>query len=111
MGALLDGGAVHPGRTAVDHLRWVARSNRIARSRVDEVLDVVGLASVAGRRVGGFSLGMTERLGIGVALLGDPGVLILDEPVNGLDTDGIRWVRSLLRRLAGEGRTVCCPAT
>ena len=106
VGALLDGGAVHPGRTAVDHLRWVARSNGIARSRVDEVLDVVGLASVAGRRVGGFSLGMTQRLGIGVALLGDPGVLILDEPVNGLDTDGIRWVRSLLRRLAREGRTV-----
>ena len=106
VGALLDGGAVHPGRKAVDHLRWVARSNGIGRRRVDEVLDLVGLASVAGRRVGGFSLGMTQRLGIGVALLGDPGVLILDEPVNGLDTDGIRWVRGLLRRLAGEGRTV-----
>jgi ABC-2 type transport system ATP-binding protein len=106
VGSLLDAGAVHPGRSARDHLRWLAASNGIAAARVDEVLDVVGLTSVAGRRVGGFSLGMGQRLGLAAALLGDPAVLILDEPVNGLDTEGIRWVRDLLRRLAAEGRTV-----
>lgn len=106
VGALLDARAVHPGRTAVDHLRWLARSQRLPRARVDEVLGLVGLSDVAGRRVGGFSLGMSQRLGVAGALLGDPGVLILDEPVNGLDTDGIRWIRGLMRAQAGEGRTV-----
>jgi ABC-2 type transport system ATP-binding protein len=106
VGALLDAGAVHGDRTARDHLGWLARSNRIPRSRVEEVLALVGLAGVAGRRVKGFSLGMRQRLGIASALLGDPGVLLLDEPVNGLDTEGIAWIRGLLRRLAGEGRTV-----
>jgi ABC-2 type transport system ATP-binding protein len=106
VGALLDARAVHGGRTARDHLGWLARSNRIPGRRVEEVLGLVGLAGVAGRRVKGFSLGMSQRLGIAAALLGDPGVLVLDEPVNGLDTEGIAWVRGLLRRLAGEGRTV-----
>ena len=106
VGALLDARAVHGGRTARDHLWWLARSNRIPGSRVEEVLELVGLAGVAGRRVKGFSLGMSQRLGIAAALLGDPGVLIFDEPVNGLDTEGIAWIRGLLRRLAGEGRTV-----
>ena len=106
VGALLDARAVHGGRTARDHLGWLARSNRIPGSRVEEVLELVGLAGVAGRRVRGFSLGMSQRLGIAAALLGDPGVLIFDEPVNGLDTEGIAWIRGLLRRLAGEGRTV-----
>jgi ABC-2 type transport system ATP-binding protein len=106
VGALLDATAVHGGRTAHDHLLWLAQSNRIPRRRVDEVLELVGLAQVAGRRVGGFSLGMAQRLGIAAALLGDPGVLVLDEPVNGLDTEGIRWIRNLLRGLAAEGRTV-----
>ena len=106
VGSLLDAGAVHPGRSARDHLRWLAASNGIPVARVDEVLDTVGLASVAHRRAGGFSLGMGQRLGLAGALLGDPEVLLLDEPVNGLDTEGIRWVRDLLRRLAAEGRTV-----
>ncbi len=106
VGALLDATAVHGGRTAHGHLLWLAQSNRIPRRRVDEVLELVGLAQVAGRRVGGFSLGMAQRLGIAAALLGDPGVLVLDEPVNGLDTEGIRWIRNLLKGLAGEGRTV-----
>jgi ABC-2 type transport system ATP-binding protein len=106
VGALLDARAVHGDRTARDHLGWLGRSNRISRSRVGEVLELVGLAEVAGRRVKGFSLGMSQRLGIAAALLGDPGVLVLDEPVNGLDTAGIAWIRGLLRRLAGEGRTV-----
>jgi ABC-2 type transport system ATP-binding protein len=106
VGALLDARAVHGGRTARGHLGWLARSNRIPGSRVEEVLELVGLAGVAGRRVRGFSLGMSQRLGIAAALLGDPGVLIFDEPVNGLDTEGIAWIRGLLRRLAGEGRTV-----
>ena len=106
VGSLLDAGAVHPGRSARDHLRWMAASNGIPVARVDEVLDTVGLAAVADRRTGGFSLGMGQRLGIAAALLGDPEVLLLDEPVNGLDTEGIRWVRDLLRRLAAEGRTV-----
>jgi ABC-2 type transport system ATP-binding protein len=106
VGALLDAGAVHGDRTARHHLGWLARSNRIPRSRVEEVLELAGLAGVAGRRVKGFSLGMRQRLGIASALLGDPGVLLLDEPVNGLDTEGIAWIRGLLRLLAGEGRTV-----
>ncbi len=106
VGSLLEAGAVHPGRSARDHLRWLAASNGIPVARVDEVLDTVGLASVAHRRTGGFSLGMGQRLGLAGALLGDPEVLLLDEPVNGLDTEGIRWVRDLLRRLASEGRTV-----
>ncbi|MGH9020352.1 MAG: ATP-binding cassette domain-containing protein, partial [Acidimicrobiales bacterium] len=96
----------HPGRSAYDHLWMLARTNDIARGRVDEVLEMVGLTKVARRRVGTFSLGMGQRLGIAVAMLGDPGVLLFDEPVNGLDADGIRWVRQLLRRLAAEGRTI-----
>ena len=106
VGALLEANAVHPGRRAVDHLWMLARTNQIPRTRVDEVLEVVGLSSVADQRAGQFSLGMSQRLGIAVALLGDPGVLLFDEPMNGLDTDGIRWVRHLLRNLAREGRTV-----
>jgi ABC-2 type transport system ATP-binding protein len=106
VGALLEARAIHPGRSARAHLWMLARTNQIPRARVDEVLDLVGLSSVAEHRVGQFSLGMSQRLGIAVALLGDPGVLMFDEPVNGLDTDGIRWVRSLLRRLASEGRAV-----
>ncbi|SCF07598.1 ABC-2 type transport system ATP-binding protein [Micromonospora carbonacea] len=106
VGALLDAGDVHGGRSARAHLRALARSNGIARSRVDEVLHEVGLAEVAGRRVGGFSLGMRQRLGIAAALLGDPPVLLFDEPFNGLDPEGVRWVRGLFRRLAAEGRTV-----
>ncbi len=106
MGALLDAGAVHGGRTAYAHLAWLARSNGIGRARVAAVLDQVGLTDVAGQRIRGFSLGMRQRLGIGAALLGDPGVLMLDEPLNGLDPEGIRWLRDLLRSLAGEGRTV-----
>jgi ABC-2 type transport system ATP-binding protein len=106
VGALLEAKAAHPGRSAVAHLQMLARSNRIARRRVDEVVDLVGLSSVARQRVGQFSMGMSQRLGIAAALLGDPGVLLFDEPMNGLDTDGIRWVRHLLRSLAAEGRTV-----
>ncbi|HET9612249.1 MAG TPA: ATP-binding cassette domain-containing protein [Acidimicrobiales bacterium] len=106
VGSLLDAGAVHPGRRARDHLRWLAVSNGIDGGRVDEVLETVGLAAAGHRRVGGFSLGMRQRLGIAAALLGDPPVLMLDEPVNGLDTEGIRWVRGLLRQHAAEGRTV-----
>ena len=106
VGALLEAKAIHPGRTAYAHLWMLAKTNHIPRRRVDEVLGLVGLSSVAGQRAGGFSLGMGQRLGIAAALLGDPGVLMFDEPVNGLDTDGIRWVRQLLRRLASEGRAV-----
>jgi len=106
VGALLEARAFHPGRSARAHLRALAASNDIPRSRVEEVLGLVGLADVAGRRAGTFSLGMAQRLGIAAALLGDPEVLLLDEPVNGLDPEGIRWVRSLLRTLADEGRTV-----
>lgn len=97
---------MHPGRSAAGHLLALARSNRIPAGRVDDVLADVGLADVASRRAGQFSLGMSQRLGIAAALLGDPGVLIFDEPLNGLDTGGIRWVRNLLRNLATEGRTV-----
>jgi ABC-2 type transport system ATP-binding protein len=106
VGALLEAKAFHPGRTGRNHLRALAASNGIPGSRVEEVLGLVGLAGVADRRVGRFSLGMGQRLGIAAALLGDPAVLVLDEPVNGLDPEGIRWVRDLLRSLAAEGRTV-----
>ena len=106
IGALLDPKAFHPKRTAYDHLRWIARAGGLPRTRVDEVLDIVGLADVANRKAGEFSLGMAQRLGIATALLGDPPILLLDEPVNGLDPEGIRWIRSLLQRLAREGRTV-----
>lgn len=106
VGALLDAGAVHPGRTARNHLGWLAASNEIPRGRVDEVLDIVGLTGAANRRAGELSLGMGQRLGIAAALLGDPAVLIFDEPINGLDPEGILWVRHLLRSLADEGRTV-----
>ncbi len=106
VGALLDAKAFHPGRSARNHLRWLAQTNDIPAARVDTVLDIVGLTAVADRRAGKFSLGMGQRLGIASALLGDPGVLLFDEPVNGLDPEGIRWVRHLLRDLASEGRTV-----
>ena len=106
VGALLDAKGVHPNRSARATLLWQAQAAGIARKRVDEVLDLVGLTDAAGKRVGGFSLGMGQRLGIAAALLGDPEYLILDEPVNGLDPAGIRWVRGLLKSLAAEGRTV-----
>jgi ABC-2 type transport system ATP-binding protein len=106
VGALLEAKAFHPGRSGRAHLAALAASNDIPRSRVDEVLDLVGLSGAARRRAGGYSLGMAQRLGIAAALLGDPGVLLLDEPVNGLDPEGIRWIRTLLRKLAAEGRTV-----
>src|SRR5579863_7891360 len=106
VGALLDARAVHPGRSAYDHLLSLAAANGIARTRVGEVLEQVGLASVARKRAGGFSLGMSQRLGIAGALLGDPGTMLFDEPVNGLDPDGILWIRTLMRQLAAEGRTV-----
>jgi ABC-2 type transport system ATP-binding protein len=106
VGALLDAAAVHPGRRAKDHLLWMAHSNAIPARRVGEVLDQVGLAAVAKRRAGGFSLGMLQRLGIAAALLGDPAVLMFDEPVNGLDPEGIVWIRGLLRGLAADGRVV-----
>ncbi|HEU5391223.1 MAG TPA: ABC transporter ATP-binding protein [Streptosporangiaceae bacterium] len=105
-GALLEAKAFHGGRTARNHLLCLADSNGISRSRVGEVLDLVGLATAARRRAGGFSLGMAQRLGIAAALLGDPPVLMLDEPVNGLDPEGVVWIRTLLRALAAEGRTV-----
>lgn len=106
VGAALEASSFHPGRSAANHLKAYARAARLPLSRVDEVLGLVGLADVAGRRVGGYSLGMRQRLGLATALLGDPGVLVLDEPSNGLDPEGIRWMRSLLRHLAEEGRTV-----
>jgi ABC-2 type transport system ATP-binding protein len=106
IGALLDAGAVDGGRTARHHLLWLAHSNRLDPRRVDAVLDMVGLEAVADRRAGAFSLGMRQRLGIAAALLGDPAVLVFDEPINGLDPDGILWLRSTMRRLADEGRTV-----
>jgi ABC-2 type transport system ATP-binding protein len=106
IGVLLEARSVHPGRTAVAHLTSLARTNNIPRTRVDEVIQLAGLGAVAGKRVGGFSLGMGQRLGIAAALLGDPAVVMLDEPVNGLDPEGVAWVRTLLAGLAAEGRTV-----
>ena len=106
VGALLEARAVHGGRSARNHLRCLAQTNDIPERRVDEVLGLVGLAEVAGKRSRGFSLGMSQRLGIAAALLGDPGIVMFDEPVNGLDPEGIVWIRTLMRSLAAEGRTV-----
>ena len=106
VGALIDPAAVHGGRSAYHHLLWQAQAGGLHRRRVDEVLEMAGLSEVAGKRVGGFSLGMHQRLGIASALLGDPPVLLFDEPVNGLDPEGIQWIRALLQRFATEGRTV-----
>lgn len=106
VGALLDAKAVHSGRTARNHLRALAATNRISNSRVDEVLEFAGITAVADKKVGEFSLGMSQRLGIAGALLGDPEILLFDEPVNGLDPEGIRWIRDFFRSLASEGRTV-----
>jgi ABC-2 type transport system ATP-binding protein len=106
VGALLDAKQLHPNRSARAHLQWIAASNRLAVKRVDEVLAAVGLTDVAAKKAGTFSLGMAQRLGIAAALLGDSPVLLFDEPVNGLDPEGIRWVRTFMRTLAAEGRTV-----
>jgi ABC-2 type transport system ATP-binding protein len=106
VGAALEASSFHPGRTGANHLRVLADAGGIPRARVDEVLGLTGLADAAGRAAGGYSLGMRQRLGLAAALLGDPGVLVLDEPANGLDPEGIRWMRGLLRTLAREGRTV-----
>jgi ABC-2 type transport system ATP-binding protein len=106
VGALLEAKALHPGRSARNHLLSMAQTNSIPKSRVEQVLEMVGLEAVARRKVGKFSLGMSQRLGIASALLGDPGVLLFDEPINGLDPEGILWVRNLLKGLAGEGRTI-----
>jgi ABC-2 type transport system ATP-binding protein len=106
LGVLLDARRVHPGRTALAHLRALAATNGIGDRRVHEVIELTGIGSAAKRRAGTFSLGMSQRLGIAGALLGDPHTLILDEPINGLDPDGVIWVRQLLRQLAAEGRTV-----
>jgi ABC-2 type transport system ATP-binding protein len=106
VGALLDAKAVHGGRSARNHLLCLAQTNNLPRRRVDEVLEMVGLSDVAGKRSKGFSLGMGQRLGIAGALLGDPAILMFDEPVNGLDPEGIRWIRNLMKSLAAEGRTV-----
>ncbi|TQL48546.1 ABC-2 type transport system ATP-binding protein [Homoserinimonas aerilata] len=106
VGTALEAASFHPGRSAHNHLAVYAAAAGIGRARVDTVLGQVGLADYAGRRVGGYSLGMRQRLGLAFALLGDPGVLVLDEPINGLDPEGIRWIRTLLRELAAEGRTV-----
>jgi ABC-2 type transport system ATP-binding protein len=106
VGALLDAKSFHPARSAYNHLLFLAQSNQIPRARIDDVLERVGLSSVAHQRAGKYSLGMGQRLGIAGALLGDPGVLLFDEPINGLDPEGIRWARYLLRDLAAEGRTV-----
>jgi ABC-2 type transport system ATP-binding protein len=106
VGALLEARSLHPGRSARNHLLFLAQTQDIPAKRVDEVLDLVGLREVARKRAGGFSLGMTQRLGIAAAMLGDPPVLLLDEPVNGLDPEGIRWVRTFMRQLATEGRTI-----
>jgi ABC-2 type transport system ATP-binding protein len=106
VGALLEARALHPGRTARAHLTSLAATAGLPKSRVAEVLDLAGITSVADQRVGGFSLGMGQRLGVATALLGDPATVVLDEPVNGLDPDGVLWIRTLTRRLAAEGRTV-----
>lgn len=106
IGVLLEARSVHPGRSALSHLMALARTHGIPRRRVDEVIELAGLGAVAGKRVGGFSLGMGQRLGIAAALLGDPAVVMLDEPVNGLDPEGVLWVRNLLKGLAAQGRTV-----
>jgi ABC-2 type transport system ATP-binding protein len=106
VGAVLEARSVHGGRTAYAHLLALAQTHGIAKGRVDELIDLVGLHSVANKRAGGFSLGMGQRLGIAAALLGDPSTLLLDEPVNGLDPEGIQWIRNLLKSLASEGRTV-----
>ena len=106
VGAMLDAAALHPARRARDHLLWLAHSHGLPARRVDEVIGLVGLESVARRRAGGYSMGMRQRLGIAAALLGDPPVLLFDEPVNGLDPEGIRWIRGFLRSLAAEGRAV-----
>ncbi len=106
VGAVLDAQAFHPGRRARDHLQSLAETNDIARTRVDEVLDLVGLTTVARRRLRTYSLGMAQRLSIAAALLGDPDVLIFDEPINGLDPEGVRWVRDLMKSFAAQGRTV-----
>src|SRR3954447_15758360 len=106
VGALLDAAALHPARRGRDHLRWLAHSHGLPARRVDEVLEQVGMDSAARRRAGGYSLGMRQRLGIASALLGDPPVLLFDEPVNGLDPEGIQWIRGLLRHLASEGRAI-----
>ncbi|MEV0378481.1 ABC transporter ATP-binding protein [Nonomuraea sp. NPDC050643] len=106
IGSMLEAQAVHRQRTAYKHLLYLAQTNGLPASRVDEVLGLVGLADAAGRKAGGFSLGMSQRLGIAAALLGDPPVLVLDEPVNGLDPEGVVWIRTFIRRLAAEGRTV-----
>jgi ABC-2 type transport system ATP-binding protein len=106
VGAVLDGGMIHPGRSGRNHLRGLARASGVAEARVDELLELVALTDAADRRAGGYSLGMRQRLGLAAALLGDPEVLVLDEPANGLDPQGIRWLRDFLRTLAGEGRAV-----
>lgn len=106
LGMLLEAGAVHTGRSARNHLLALAQTNGIGRARVDEVIDIVGLTGVARKRVGGFSLGMGQRLGVAAALLGDPTVVVLDEPVNGLDPEGVLWIRNMLKSLAAEGHTV-----
>lgn len=106
VGALLDAGYVHPARTGRDHLRWMAMSNGIDAARIGETLDLVGLTDAAGRRVKGYSLGMRQRLGLAGVMLGDPGIIMLDEPANGLDPEGIRWIRDILTFLAREGRTI-----
>lgn len=106
LGILLEAKAVHTGRSARNHLLALALTNGIGRTRVDQVIDMVGLTGVAGQRVGGFSLGMGQRLGVAAALLGDPKVVVLDEPVNGLDPEGVLWIRNMLKALAAEGRTV-----
>ena len=103
---MLEARGIHPGRSARQHLRCLAQADALPMSRVDEVLEIVGLTNVANKRAGGFSLGMNQRLGLAAALLGDPGILLLDEPVNGLDPEGIIWIRTLLRGLAAEGRTI-----